>query len=156
MSVTEQSTAPTNAKRILAEPSTTITVLAWRDQLVESHPESHPTASIETLVWWTPILGPTATLIAHRFAGYAAQGTEVEFSFADLSRTFGMGSSLTRVRAALLRLERFRVISVNDGTVFVRIALPPLTRHQLDQLPPYLRELYEARRHLSRSSASDR
>jgi DNA-binding GntR family transcriptional regulator len=61
-----------------------------------------------------------------------------------------MGSSLTRVRAALLRLERFRVISVNDGTVFVRIALPPLTRRQLDQLPPYLLELYEARRAATR------
>jgi hypothetical protein len=146
VSVTEQSTAPTNAKRILAEPNTTITVLAWRDQLVESHPESHPTASIETLVWWTPTLGPTATLMAHRFAGYAAREEGAEFSLPDLSRTFGMGSSLTRVRAALLRLERFRVISVNDGTVFVRIALPPLTRRQLDQLPPYLLELYEARR----------
>jgi hypothetical protein len=61
-----------------------------------------------------------------------------------------MGSSLTRVRAALLRLERFHVISVNDGTVFVRIALPPLTRRQLDQLPPYLLELYEARRAATR------
>ena len=150
MSVTEQSPAPSNSRRIPAEPDTTIAVLAWRDQLVESHPESHPTASIETLVWWTPILGPTATLIAHRFAGYAAQGNEASFSLADLSRTFGMGSSLTRVRAALLRLERFRVISVNDGTVFVRIALPPLTRRQLDQLPPYLLELYEARRAATR------
>jgi len=145
-----QTPVPTNAKCIATEPDTTITVLAWRDQLVESHPESHPTASTDTLVWWTPILGPTATLLAHRFAGYVARGDQVEFSLSDLSRTLGMGRSLTRIRAALMRLERFRVISVNDDTVFVRIALPPLTRRQLDQLPPYLLELYEARRAATR------
>lgn len=146
MSSTEPSTIPTNAKRIVTEPDTTITVLAWRDQLVESHPESHPTSSTETLLWWTPILGPTSALVAHRLAAYAARGEQAQFSLSDLSRTFGMGRSLSRIRASLIRLERFRVISVNDDTVFVRIALPPLTRRQLDQLPPYLVDLYEARR----------
>ena len=146
MSTITRNPVPTNAKRIAPEPDTTLTILAWRDDLVERHPESHPTASIDTLVWWTPILGPTATLVAHRFAGYVARGHQVEFRLDDLARTFGMGESLTRVRAVLLRLERFRVISVNDCTVFVRIALPPLTRHQLDQLPEYLVDLYNARR----------
>jgi len=39
-----------SAKRIPSEPDTTITVVAWRDHIVESHPESHPTAVNDTLV----------------------------------------------------------------------------------------------------------
>lgn len=156
MSTATRPPIPTNAKRIAAEPETTIAVLAWRDQVVERHPESHPTASTETLVWWTPILGPTATLMAHRFAGYVERIDRVEFSLGDLSRTFGMAGSVSRVRTALGRLERFGVVSVADETVFVRVALPPLTRRQSDQLPPYLAELYEARRTTSRQGAAGR
>jgi len=35
------------------ERQPTITVLPWRDPLVETHPESHPTATNETLVTGT-------------------------------------------------------------------------------------------------------
>jgi hypothetical protein len=123
-----------------------ITVAAWRDPVIERHPESHATASNDTLVWWTPILGPTATLLAHRLAGHVARGAEVRFSLIDLARTLGLGGSLTKVRSALTRLERFGVITTDGDAVFVRVALPPLTRRQRSQLPAYLQELYDARR----------
>ncbi len=141
-------TSPTTGAKprvIELDGSSTLTVLAWRDRVIEEHPDSHRTDSTETLAWWTPVLGPTATLMAHRFAGYVAHGGQVSFTVPDLARTFGMGDSHARVRSALQRLDRFHVVNVHDHTVFVRLALPPLTRRHLDQLPPYLRELYEAR-----------
>jgi len=128
------------------ERQTTITVLPWRDPLVETHPESHPTATNETLVWWTPMLGPTATLMAHRLAGYLVHNEQVQFTLGDLARTFGMGQSLTRVRTGLARLERFGITRSHGDTVYLRTALPPLTRRQIDQLPPYLADLYRQRR----------
>lgn len=118
------------------------TVRAWRDPEVENHPDSILTASTDTLVWWTPVLGPTATLMAHRFATYVANGRHVRFETDDLARTFGMGQSQSRVRNALQRLERFDVATIEDRTVLVRTALPPLTHRHLAQLPPYLRELH--------------
>ena len=132
-------------KRSAPEPDATITVVAWHDKVVEAHADSHATSSIETLMWWTPILGPTATLMAHRFAGYVARGAEVQFSYGDLARTLGMGSSTSRARAALDRLVRFRIVAMVGDVVHVRTMLPPLTRRQLAQLPPYLAELYEHR-----------
>jgi hypothetical protein len=143
---TGPSTTRSKDERISYDAETTISVLAWRDHIVESHPESHPTSSNDTLVWWSPILGPTATLMAHRFAGYVAHGDQMQFTLADLARTFGMGQSMGRVRASFQRLERFGIISLHDQTLFVRTALPPLTRRHLEQLPPYLVELYERRR----------
>jgi hypothetical protein len=137
-----------SATRIPCDPDTTIAVTAWRDHIVESHPESHPTAANDTLVWWTPILGPTATLMAHRLAGHVAKGAEPQFTLAELARTFGVGRSSGRIRDALLRLERFHVVSINGTTVAVRVALPPLMARQVRQLPPYLAELY----HQSRQS----
>lgn len=130
----------------ILDAETIITVRAWRDRAVEDHPESHPTSSNDTLVWWTPILGPTATLLAHRFASYVSRRELVQFSVGDVSRTLGMGRSVGRVRATLERLERFHVAMVHDDAVFVRTSLPPLTHRQVAQLPPYLVELHEARR----------
>lgn len=151
---TGPSSTQAREKRISYDAETTISVIAWRDHIVESHPESHSTSSNETLVWWSPILGPTATLMAHRFAGYVAHGDQVKFTLGDLARTFGMGQSMGRVRASFQRLERFGIITVLDQTVFVRTALPPLTRRQLEQLPPYLVELYEQRRSSRRAAHS--
>jgi hypothetical protein len=152
----ESSTSTPSAKGVPPDADTTITVVAWRDNVVETHPESHPTSSSETLVWWTPILGPTATLMAHRFAGYVGRGNDRQFTFGDLARTLGMGNSTSRVRASLERLERFGIISVAGETVSVRVALPPLTRRHIEQLPGYLAELYEQRRESLHSQPNPR
>ena len=153
---TESPTRTPRAKRVPPDADAAIVVAAWRDNVVESHPESHPTSSSQTLVWWTPILGPTATLMAHRFAGYVSRGADWHSTFGDLARTLGMGNSTGRVRASLDRLERFGIIEVAGGTVSVRIALPPLTRRHVEQLPSYLAELYEQRRESLRSQPNPR
>ncbi len=142
----DRSITTTTGDPLASDPHTTITFVEWSDPVVETHPESHPTASNETLVWWTPMLGPTAALMAHRSAGYLTHNDYVQFTLGDLARTFGMGESLTRVRAALARLERFGIVTLQGDTVSLRSALPPLTRRQIDQLPPYLAELYRQRR----------
>jgi len=142
----DSSTNPTPTETSPPDSDTTITVIAWRDNLIENHPESHPTSSSETLIWWTPTLGPTATLMVHRLAGYVASRGEQQFTLGDLARTFGMGQSTSRVRAALDRLERFGIISVTGQTVSVRLAMPPLTQRHIAKLPGYLAELYEQRR----------
>lgn len=49
-----------------------LVVVAWHDPVVESAPDAIPTASDEALVWWTPLVGPTGMVMAHRFATYAA------------------------------------------------------------------------------------
>lgn len=142
----DSSTNPTPTKPNPPDVDTTVTVIAWRDNLIENHPESHPTSSSETLVWWTPTLGPTATMMAHRLAGYVAARGEQQFTLGDLARTFGMGQSTSRVRAALDRLEHFGIVAVTGQTVSVRLAMPPLTQRHIAKLPGYLAELYQQRR----------
>jgi hypothetical protein len=133
------------SRGIPADPTAVITVIAWRDPVVEQNPASHPTSSTDTLVWWTPILGPSATLMAHRFAGYVARGGEMQFTLGDLARTLGMGASTTKVRATIDRLARFGVVEVFGTTVQVRVALPPLTERQVQQLPSYLAVFHDRR-----------
>jgi hypothetical protein len=122
-----------------------LTIEPWPDPVVERDPGSHPTASAETLVWWTPVLGPTAAMMAQRFAAALAHQPRLQITTADVARTFGMGNSNGRVRAAIARLERFDLVTCHGQAIYLRTALAPLSRRHLDQLPSYLRELYETR-----------
>ena len=72
-------------------------------------PESIPTASDDALIWWTPSVGPTAMLMAHRFATYAAEAPS-NWSLVDLAQTFGAGKSTGRILHTFDRLERFGII----------------------------------------------
>ena len=124
-------------------PTCVLSIVDLRDAIVEHHPDSTPTASADSLVWWTPILGPTATLMAHRFATLTARGDRVSITMGDLARTFGLGESNARLRAVLGRLERFGVISVSGTQIAVRLWLPPLRPRQIEQLPGYLADAYQ-------------
>src|SRR4051812_22798076 len=88
---------------------TELTVVAWRDPIVERRAGAIATCSDDALVWWTPSLGPTAVLMAHRLAAYASNGTTT-FTVEDLAATFGMGGGVSRLARTLVRLERFDVI----------------------------------------------
>ena len=136
------------------EAQRTVTVIAWRDATIESHPASRPTASQETLWFWTPILGPTATLMAHRLAGLVSSGETHTFTVGALARTFGLGTSTSRVQATLDRLQRFGVIVVNGDTIAVRIALGPLSNRHRSRLPERLAGIYEQMIEQSRGDRS--
>lgn len=123
------------------EPATTepdeFTVIAWRDPVVEEAPGSITTWSDEALIWWTPSVGPTSMLMAHRLAAYATQGPTT-WTATDLAATFGMGTSRTRLDHTLDRLERFGIITRHGTSIAVRLMLAPLTRRQRETLPGYL------------------
>ena len=92
-------------------------VVAWHDPVVESAPDAIPTASDEALVWWTPLVGPTGVVMAHRFALYAATGPTT-WSIEAVCATFGNGAT---TRALTMEFTR-----------------APLTRRQREALPTYL------------------
>lgn len=119
----------------------TIAVVDYPDPVVEATPGAILTASDDALIWWTPSVGPTAMLMAHRFATYAAEGPST-WSLLDLAQTFGAGSSTGRTLHTLDRLERFGVIVRRGDIVGIRLWLPPLTARQQARLPEYLAYVY--------------
>ena len=136
------STSTLPADATLAVAATKITVIAWRDPDLDATPGAHPTASDDALIWYTPLLGPTAMLMAHRFATYAADGPSA-WTVADVARTFGLGRAVGRVAHIFERLERFGVIARQDpNTLAVRLLLPPLRAGQRLLLPAYLADAY--------------
>ena len=143
---THPTTSPNGANAPSASVSAgdQLTVVAWRDAVVEQTPGAIPTASDEALVWYLPIVGSIGTVMAHRFARYAADGSTI-WTIEDIARTFGMGGSTQRVLRTLERLERFGIIHRQHATVAVRLWLPPLPFRQRCQLPAYLVAAYDAR-----------
>lgn len=119
-----------------------LTVVAWLDARNDATPGAHLTASDDALVWYTPILGPTAMLMAHRFAAHAVHGP-TSWTYASLAQAFGMGHAAGRVPRILERLERFDIICRPDPhTIAVRLLLAPLTAHQRERLPAELAATY--------------
>lgn len=116
-----------------------ITVVAWRDPVIEQAPGAISTTSDEFLTWWTGTLGPSSVLVARHLALYAADG-DVEWPLDDLAGTFGLGRA--QLGHTLDRLARFSVIARLGRTVAVRMMLGPLSRQQLERLPRYLADAY--------------
>jgi hypothetical protein len=112
-----------------------------RDPL--QRPDWLPTASNDLLAFVTPILGPTATLIVHRFGCYFAAGYEWhQFDLGELAATFGVGgqhrnSALLR---SLQRIDRFGFGRLEHDTPKFRIrtAIPPLAKSVARVIPAYL------------------
>ena len=111
--------------------------VAWHDPLIDSVPDAIPTASDEALVWWTPIVGPTGMVMAHRFATYAATGPS-SWTVEEVCATFGIGRARSRLAHTLDRLERFGIIARRGSVIAVRLSLAPLTPRQRAALPAYL------------------
>jgi hypothetical protein len=144
MTITDCHTPPDTTTDPAPAEADTFTVIEWRDPVVENAPGAIPTWSDDALIWWTPLVGPTGMLIAHRFAAYASQGP-TSWTVAELSATFGMGrTSRTRVEHALDRLVRFGIINRHGSCLAVRTMLAPLNRRQRAALPDYLRHGLDA------------
>ncbi|MCZ7537299.1 MAG: hypothetical protein M5T61_16245 [Acidimicrobiia bacterium] len=77
----------------------TVTVIAWRDPIVESAPGAIATDSDDALVWYTPSIGTIGMAMAHRFARHAADGPST-WTIDDIARTFGLGPSAPECCAA--------------------------------------------------------
>jgi hypothetical protein len=118
-----------------------ITVIAWRDEAIEANPNSTPTTSDSSLVWWVPSIGSIGCVVAHRWSHYAATGPST-WMVEDIAKTFGIGESVGRVRQSIDRLEKFGIIRRTGRTVAVRLWLPPLSERQRSRLPGYLAAVY--------------
>ena len=146
-------TATRHDTTIQSEPRS-LTVVAWLDARNDATPGAHLTASDDALLWYTPILGPTAMLMAHRFATNAVHGP-TSWTYPSLARTFGMGRAAGRVPRILDRLERFDIICRPDPhTIAVRLLLAPLTAHQREQLPDELAVAYPHPPHVPVTTAT--
>ena len=118
-----------------------VRVVAWHDPTIDATPGAIATATDEFLVWFLPIIGPTGTLMAHRWATYSAAGAST-WEIDDIAKTFGIGESLGRVTQTIHRLERFGMIRRNERTIAVRLWHPPLNNSLRARLPRYLAEAY--------------
>lgn len=142
--ITHPTTNTTTAAHAGWSAGNELTVVAWRDPLVENAPGAILTDSDDALVWYTPFVGSIGVVVAHRLARYAADGPST-WTIEDVARTFGLGASAARVLRTFDRLERFGIARRHDHTVAVRLWLAPLTYRQRCQLPTYLTEAYDAR-----------
>ena len=97
------------------------------------------------LLWWTPILGPTATLMAHQLGRLTRDGRPHTFARGELGQTFGLGASSGRLDRALERLCHFGVARLDTDTLAVRLAMGPMSVHYQQRLPAYLAHAYQHR-----------
>ena len=110
-------------------------------------PGVHPTDSDDVL-WWLPILGPTATWLAYLLARHAAHQPDMCWDTATLARTLGLADSESKLWASLDRLDRFGVARfVATDTLTVRLWLPALTERHLHRLPEPLAAAYRHHEH---------
>lgn len=106
-------------------------------------PGPHRTDSLETICWWTPFLGPTATIAATHLCQHAQSKPHVPIDVNDLRTMLGLGDLGGRVWRALDRLEQFGAIKFHStDTITVRTYLGPLGPKELAKLPGHFADAY--------------
>ena len=136
----------------------TITLAATVTVTVEAHPVAvahpvHQTDSDDVLFWWTAIIGPSATSLAHRLARYATVHGPLDWDLEELAQLTGI--NVARLTASFERLKWFGVISITSPAhVYIRLWLPTLSPRLLDRLPALVAEDYHTRFVLSPVTAS--
>jgi len=112
------------------------------------------TDSDDLLMFCTPVLGPTATLLAHRLARMAHPTDAVAWRVGDLAGSLGV--SETKLFQALNRLERYGVAKwVGVDTVMLRTRLPQLSVRMAAKYPHYLLEALLQRMRAAKRIATD-
>jgi len=130
-----------------ALPNTTLHVSAWADPVLDRVGHDPRSAYVEQ--FWLGILGPSTTWLLRRLAdGLDARPDGYDLTLEDTARSLGLGMKGGRhspfVRA-LVRACQFRLAQiVGDEGLAVRTKLPSLSRHQLERLPPGLRDAHRA------------
>lgn len=99
-------------------------------------PGEHSTRSLDDMLWWTPTLGPTATLAAVQLSNHAATNPATPIDAADLRSMLGLGNVADRFWRTIDRLEMFHVITwQSTDVVTIRTHLPALSPRQIARLP---------------------
>jgi hypothetical protein len=103
----------------------------------DTTPGTHRTDSDE-IAWWLPVIGPTATVLAHTLARHT-EPSGTTWRTDSLARRIGLAGSCSKLWASLERLERFGIVQFHATDVLtVRTMLPSLTERQLAKLPTTL------------------
>jgi hypothetical protein len=114
-------------------PVTTNHISVWHDPLAADGLKSD---SDDALVYLTPILGPTSTLLLHRLARCLTTNSATVWSTDDLAASFGVAPAV--IRSSLARLERFAMIRHHASRTEVRTIIPALSARHIARLPEYL------------------
>lgn len=117
----------------------------------DTTPGVHRTDS-DDIFWWLPIIGPTATVLAHTLARQSPAGG-VRWNTTDLAQRVGLAGNRSKLWVSLNRLDQFGVAHFHaTDVVTIRAWLPALSAKQLDRLPADMAATYRTA-HLTVRSA---
>lgn len=135
-------------------PPDDVRVRPWPDPVIDTL--GHDPRSLYAERFWLPTLGPTSFLllrhINHRFEeeGLSATpdpGDVVELPFAATSQALGLGprrGNNSPLRRSMDRLVQFDLAHPHrDGSLAVRLTVPPVNRRHARHLPERLRRDHE-------------
>lgn len=132
---------PRPTPRAATDGACSLSVVPWPDPYLER--EGHDPRSPYAERFWLPTLGPSTYLLHRHLVGgldRRPQGWTLEPL--EVSMALGLGAATSRSAPfgkALIRLVRFRQAEVRpDGGLAVRLHVPPLSRRQVERLPPGL------------------
>lgn len=137
-----------------ATPSSHLTVVQWRDPLVESCGYEMRGVYVER--FWLPVLGPTCTLLLRRVADmFDAHPDGFTVDMHDLGAQLGVAfndSAHNALSRAFLRCEMFgfsqrhtnRRDAGSHDSVAIRRVAPPLAQRHIKRLPASLVAMLEA------------
>jgi hypothetical protein len=107
----------------------------------DTTPGEHRTDS-DDIYWWLPVIGPTATVLAHTLARHTPTGGAT-WNTVELAQRVGLSGNRSKLWDSLNRLDKFGVAHFHATDVLtVRAWLPALSSRQLDRLPAHMADVY--------------
>ena len=92
--------------------------------IADPTPGEHRTDS-DDIAWWLPILGRTATWLAHLLARHARHQAETVWDTDTLARVLGLSGNQMKLWASLDRVDQFGAARfLTDDTCTIRLWLP--------------------------------
>ncbi|MEJ7584459.1 MAG: hypothetical protein WKF43_10335 [Acidimicrobiales bacterium] len=123
----------------------TLTITAWVDPVIDALGHDARSTYVET--FWLSVLGPSTTWLVRRLAaGLDLHPDGYDLPLAETAKALGLGTKGGRNSPFVRSLSRCCQFGVatcagSDGLA-VRRKLPPLTRHQVERLPPELQQAH--------------
>jgi len=107
----------------------------------DTTPGEHRTDS-DDIHWWLPVIGPTATVLAHTLARHSPAGGAT-WNTSELTQRVGLSGNRSKLWDSLNRLDQFGVAHFHATDVFtIRLSLPALTPRQIERLPSDMATAY--------------
>lgn len=134
----------TSAGTTTTAAETVLTVVPWRDPVVET--VGHDACGDYVELFWLGTLGPTATWLLRRLAVCVVNHPDgLTIDVAGLATALGLGSDHGRsatLHKAVNRLVIFGLARPIGDSIAVRSVVPPLTMKQVSRLPTHLRRAH--------------